>query len=83
MLLLAGRAAGTAGTRLILAGSATALALDAATGMLLILFNQNTTGLFAWGSGSLAQLNIDASVRAFPWWPWCCASLWHCPGGWT
>ncbi|MEV0870252.1 iron ABC transporter permease [Streptomyces sp. NPDC049950] len=66
VLLLAGRAAGTAGTRLILAGSATAMALDAATGMMLILFNQNTTGLFAWGSGSLAQLNIDASVRAFP-----------------
>ncbi|MFG2594769.1 iron ABC transporter permease [Streptomyces sp. NPDC048462] len=66
VLLLAGRAAGTAGTRLILAGSATAMALDAATGMLLILFNQNTTGLFAWGSGSLAQLNIDASMRAAP-----------------
>ncbi|MGC9496267.1 iron ABC transporter permease [Streptomyces sp. WG7] len=66
VLLLAGRAAGTTGTRLVLAGSATAMALDAATGMLLILFNQNTTGLFAWGSGSLAQLNIDASVRAFP-----------------
>ncbi|MGW0905112.1 iron ABC transporter permease [Streptomyces sp. NPDC002853] len=66
VLLLAGRAAGTAGTRLILAGSATAMALDAATGMLLILFDQNTTGLFAWGSGSLAQLNIDASIRAIP-----------------
>ncbi|MFJ6075248.1 iron ABC transporter permease [Streptomyces sp. NPDC093065] len=66
VLLLAGRAAGTAGTRLILAGSATAMALDAATGTLLILFDQNTTGLFAWGSGSLAQLNIDASVRAWP-----------------
>ncbi len=66
VLLLAGRAAGTTGTRLVLAGSATAMALDAATGMLLILFNQNTTGLFAWGSGSLAQLNIDASVRAVP-----------------
>lgn len=66
VLLLAGRAAGTAGTRLILAGSATALALDAATGALLILFDKNTTGLFAWGSGSLAQLNIDASVRALP-----------------
>ncbi|MGY0490128.1 iron ABC transporter permease [Streptomyces sp. WG-D5] len=66
VLLLAGRAAGTSGTRLILAGSATAMALDAATGGLLILFNQNTTGLFAWGSGSLAQLNIDASVRAWP-----------------
>ncbi|MFD7467901.1 iron ABC transporter permease, partial [Streptomyces tendae] len=66
VLLLAGRAAGTTGTRLILAGSATAMALDAATGALLILFDQNTTGLFAWGSGSLAQLNIDASVRAWP-----------------
>ncbi|MEU5698856.1 iron ABC transporter permease [Streptomyces aurantiacus] len=66
VLLLAGRAAGTTGTRLVLAGSATAMALDAATSMLLILFKQNTTGLFAWGSGSLAQLNIDASVRAFP-----------------
>ncbi|MFI0235815.1 iron ABC transporter permease [Streptomyces sp. NPDC016845] len=66
VLLLAGRAAGTAGTRLILAGSATAMALDAATGMLLILFSKNTTGLYAWGSGSLAQLNIDASMRAIP-----------------
>nr|WP_037836780.1 iron ABC transporter permease [Streptomyces sp. NRRL F-5650] len=66
VLLLAGRAAGTAGTRLILAGSATAMALDAATGSLLVLFDQNTTGLFAWGSGSLAQVNIDASVRAWP-----------------
>ncbi|WP_398692074.1 iron ABC transporter permease [Streptomyces atratus] len=66
VLALAGRSAGTAGTRLILAGSAMAMALDSATAMLLILFEQNTTGLFAWGSGSLAQLNIDASVRAFP-----------------
>lgn len=66
VLGLAGRAAGTTGTRLVLAGSATAMALDAATGMMLVLFDQNTTGLFAWGSGSLAQLNIDASVRALP-----------------
>lgn len=66
VLLLAGRAAGTAGTRLVLAGSAIAMALDAATRMLLLLFDQNTTGLFAWGSGSLAQLNIDASTRALP-----------------
>ncbi|MEU2246430.1 iron ABC transporter permease [Streptomyces sp. NPDC019224] len=66
VLLLAGRAAGTSGTRLILAGSALAMALDSATGMLLILFKQNTTGLYAWGSGSLSQLNIDASLRAVP-----------------
>ncbi|GAA2372620.1 iron ABC transporter permease [Streptomyces carpaticus] len=66
VLLLAGRAAGTTGTRLVLAGSAMAMALQAATATLLILFKQNTTGLFAWGSGSLAQLNIDASLRALP-----------------
>ncbi|MFD7069718.1 iron ABC transporter permease [Streptomyces sp. NPDC059913] len=66
VLALTGRAAGTSGTRLVLAGSATAMALDSATGMLLVLFQKNTTGLYAWGSGSLAQLNIDASVRALP-----------------
>ncbi|WP_129657367.1 iron ABC transporter permease [Rothia halotolerans] len=66
VLALAGRSAGAGTTRLILAGSALAMALDAATGMLLILFKQNTTGLFAWGSGSLAQLNIDASLRVMP-----------------
>ena len=66
VLGLAGSAAGTATTRLVLAGSAIAMALDAATAMLLILFKENTTGLFAWGSGSLAQLNIDASLRAMP-----------------
>lgn len=66
VLGLTGRAAGTATTRLILAGSAIAMALDAGTAMLLILFKENTTGLFAWGSGSLAQLNLDASERAAP-----------------
>lgn len=66
VLGLAGGAAGSASTRLILAGTATAMALDAATAMLLILFRESTTGLFAWGSGSLAQLNIDAALRAAP-----------------
>ena len=42
------------------------MALDAATAMLLILFKESTTGLYAWGSGSLAQLNIDAATRAAP-----------------
>ncbi|WEK61544.1 MAG: iron ABC transporter permease [Candidatus Microbacterium colombiense] len=66
VLGLTGRAAGTTTTRLILAGSAIAMALDAGTAMLLILFKENTTGLFAWGSGSLGQLNLDASLRAAP-----------------
>ncbi|MDN5581875.1 MULTISPECIES: iron ABC transporter permease [unclassified Corynebacterium] len=61
-----GRGGATGTTKLILAGSAIAMALDAVTGMLLILFKQNTTGLFAWGSGSLSQLSVDASARAVP-----------------
>ncbi|WP_307873037.1 iron ABC transporter permease [Paractinoplanes ovalisporus] len=66
VLGLVGTASSAGSTRLILAGSAVAMALDAATAMLLILFKENTTGLYAWGSGSLAQLNLDAATRAAP-----------------
>lgn len=48
----------TSTTRLVLAGSATSLALFAATSMLLVLYDQETTGLFAWGSGTLTQLGL-------------------------
>lgn len=65
VLALAG-GAGTSTTRLILAGSAVAMALQAGTSMLLILFEEETTGLYAWGSGSLSQLNLTASLRALP-----------------
>ncbi|HEX7352205.1 iron ABC transporter permease [Brachybacterium sp.] len=58
--------AGSSTTRLILAGSAVAMALQSGTSMLLILFESETTGLYAWGSGSLSQLNLDASLRALP-----------------
>ena len=58
--------AGTSTTRLVLAGSAVALALQAATSTLLILFDEETTGLFAWGSGSLSQLGLDAFWQAAP-----------------
>jgi iron complex transport system permease protein len=65
VLALAG-GAGTSTTRLILAGSAVALALQAATSTLLILFQEETTSLFAWGSGSLSQLGLDAFRQAAP-----------------
>lgn len=65
VLVLAG-GAGTSTTRLILAGSAVALALQAATSTLLILFQEETTSLYAWGSGSLSQLGLDAFWRAAP-----------------
>lgn len=66
VLGLTGRITGAGTTRLILAGSAVAMALDAATTLLLILFKEQTTGLFAWGSGSLGQLNLEAASRSLP-----------------
>jgi iron complex transport system permease protein len=66
VLGLAGSMAGVGTTRLILAGSAVAMALEAGSALLLILFRESTTGLYAWGSGSLAQLNLDAAARAAP-----------------
>lgn len=58
--------AGTSTTRLVLAGTAIALALQAATSTLLILFEEETTSLFAWGSGSLSQLGLDAFQQVAP-----------------
>ncbi|MGW3995575.1 iron ABC transporter permease [Amycolatopsis sp. NPDC004772] len=49
---------GTGGTgivRLVLAGTAIALALISVTQVLLLLYAQETRGLFAWGEGSLEQ----------------------------
>lgn len=65
VLGLAGGAASST-TRLVLAGSALAMALQAGTSTLLVLFDEKTKGLFAWGSGSLSQLGIEAFLRAAP-----------------
>lgn len=64
LLLSAGGAAGP--TRLVLAGSAVALALGALTTLLLILFQESTVGLFAWGSGSLVQSDLSAVTQMAP-----------------
>jgi ABC-type Fe3+-siderophore transport system permease subunit len=58
--------AGTSTTRLVLAGTATALALQSGTSALLILFREETTALFVWGSGSLSQLGLTAFRQAAP-----------------
>ncbi|WP_313622871.1 iron ABC transporter permease [Microbacterium sp.] len=50
----------------ILAGTALALAFQAATSTLLILFDEETKGLLAWGSGSLSQLGLTAFLQAAP-----------------
>ncbi|PZG01944.1 iron chelate uptake ABC transporter family permease subunit, partial [Micromonospora deserti] len=64
MALSAGGQSGT--TRLILAGSATALALNSLTTLLLLLFEQATIGLFAWGNGSLVQSDLRALTQLAP-----------------
>ena len=65
VLGLAGGASSST-TRLILAGTALALAFQAATSTLLILFDEETKGLLAWGSGSLSQLGLTAFLQAAP-----------------
>jgi ABC-type Fe3+-siderophore transport system permease subunit len=59
-LAMAVSAGGTAGpTRLILAGSATAMAMLAMTNTLLLMRPEETLGLYAWGKGSLAQTGLE------------------------
>lgn len=64
VLMLAAGASST--TRIVLAGSATALALASATGALLLLYEEETKGLFAWGSGSLTQLDMTGVSQIGP-----------------
>jgi ABC-type Fe3+-siderophore transport system permease subunit len=64
LVLAAGGSTGPA--RLILAGSAVALALSALTMLLLLLYEQNTVGLFAWGNGSLVQSDLTAVSQLAP-----------------
>ena len=59
-----GRSTGT--VRLVLAGSAIALALTALTTMLLLLFPERTTGLYAWSNGSLAQTGMESVAQLGP-----------------
>ncbi|WP_233562974.1 iron ABC transporter permease [Micromonospora musae] len=66
-LVLAMSAGGQTGTtRLVLAGSATAMALSSVTTLLLLLFEQATIGLFAWGNGSLVQSDLVAVRELAP-----------------
>ncbi|WNI20972.1 iron ABC transporter permease [Streptomyces sp. ITFR-16] len=58
--------AGAGPIRLVLAGSALTLALSGLSEMLLILRAQQTTGLYAWGNGSLAQIGMQTVDRLAP-----------------
>ena len=63
-----GIAGGTTSTpvRLILSGLAVSLALSAFTAALQLLFENETTGLFLWGAGSLSQLDWQSNFYAIP-----------------
>jgi ABC-type Fe3+-siderophore transport system permease subunit len=60
------RGGATGPTRLVLAGSATTLALGSLTSLVLILYAQETTGLFAWGSGSITQSGLRTVAQIAP-----------------
>jgi ferric hydroxamate transport system permease protein len=66
LVLAVSAGAGSGPTRLVLAGSVTALALSALTTMLLLLHAEETVGLFAWGSGSLAQIGLGNVTQMAP-----------------
>lgn len=65
-LVMSMAAGGTGTTRLILAGSATALAFHSLTILLILLNEQTTIGLFAWGSGTLIQTGMAAFWQLAP-----------------
>ncbi|MFJ7073746.1 iron ABC transporter permease [Streptomyces sp. NPDC098781] len=64
VLGLSGLGAGT--VRLVLAGSALALGLTAVTEGLLLLFPQETQGLYRWNQGSIGQNGFDGIVQIAP-----------------
>ncbi|MEU6309206.1 iron ABC transporter permease [Streptomyces chartreusis] len=57
---------GTRTVRLVLAGSALALGLTAVTEALLLLFPQETQGLYRWNQGSIAQNGFDGVLQVAP-----------------
>ncbi|MFG1818148.1 iron ABC transporter permease [Kribbella sp. NPDC049174] len=66
-LVLALSAGGSSGpTRLILAGSAVAMALAGVTTLLLLLYREETVGTFAWGAGTLVQTDLKAVTQMTP-----------------
>jgi ferric hydroxamate transport system permease protein len=67
VLVLGLSAGGTAGpTRLILAGSAVAMALAGVTTLLMLLYKEETVRTFAWGAGTLVQTDLVAVQQMAP-----------------
>ncbi|WP_320781751.1 iron ABC transporter permease [Streptomyces sp. CRN 30] len=57
---------GTGTVRLVLAGTALALGLSSVTEGLLLLFPEETEGLYAWNQGSISQNGFDGVLQILP-----------------
>jgi iron complex transport system permease protein len=57
---------GSTSPRLVLVGSAVALTLQSATILLLLMYEEETSGLFGWGSGSLTVSDLNATAQMTP-----------------
>jgi ABC-type Fe3+-siderophore transport system permease subunit len=66
LVLIVARGGAAGPTRLVLAGSAIALALNALVYVVLMLTQQNSVGLFAWGSGTTVQSGTQQVTMAAP-----------------
>jgi ferric hydroxamate transport system permease protein len=69
--MMAGGRKGTP-VRMALAGMIVSLVLSSFTSALQLLFENETNGLFMWGSGSLVQNDWDGVLHS---WPWIAAGL--------
>jgi iron complex transport system permease protein len=66
LVLLLSAGGSTGPTRLILAGSAVAMALGGLTTLMLLLYREETIGTFAWGAGTLVQTDLHAVTQMTP-----------------
>ncbi len=64
VLVLSGLGTGT--VRLVLAGTALALGLNSLTEGLLLLFPEQTEGLYQWNQGSISQNGFDGVLQLLP-----------------
>ncbi|MGH3431621.1 MAG: iron chelate uptake ABC transporter family permease subunit, partial [Thermocrispum sp.] len=66
LVLVLSAGGSTSPTRVILAGSAITMALQSLTYLFLLLYEQETRGLFAWGMGSLVQAGLAPIAQLTP-----------------
>lgn len=66
LVLVLSSGGSTSPTRIILAGAAITMALQSLTYLYLLLYEEETHGLFAWGMGSLVQADLAPVAQLAP-----------------